>query len=353
MLPGRVRGFARRRVLAVLIATSAALAAAAAAGWYSSGARTAQHARAERDACALAPADPASLHPGMAWVPGGRFEFGDDVYPEERPPRAVDVAGFWIDRTEVTNDEFARFVRETGYVTVAEREVDAAAHPGLPPEMRRPGAVVFTMPNEVRGGGDVSQWWRYVPGAQWRHPGGPGTGVTGRGAWPVVAVAWEDAQAYARWKGRRLPTEREWEWAALGARAQAPRDPAQPAAANTWQGLFPVANSADDGFVGLAPVGCYAANALGVFDMIGNAWELTADAWRPDHAGDPAPVGDVAPPRDASAPARVIKGGSYLCAPNYCRRYRAGARQPQEADLATAHVGFRTVLDAPGPGGAR
>lgn len=305
---------------------------AAAAAWWALGARTDQHARQERSSCPLPTPVHPGPHPGMAWVPGGTVELGDHVYPEEQPRRQVNVAGFWMDRTEVTNDEFAAFVKATGYVTTAERPVDAARHPGLGEEMRQPGAVVFVMPNEVRGRGDVTQWWRYTPGANWRHPGGPGTDLHGRGAYPVVAVTLEDAQAYARWKGRSLPTEAQWEWAARAARNETAPTHEQPQQANTWQGLFPVVNTADDGFVGLAPVGCYAPNALGLFDLIGNVWELTSDAWRPGAAGQV-----------------VIKGGSFLCAANYCMRYRAGARQPQEVDLATSHLGFRTVLNAPGP----
>lgn len=271
----------------------------------------------------------------MEWVPPGTMDMGDDQYPEEQPIRRVNVAGFWMDRTEVTNDAFAAFVKATGYVTLAERRLNPATHPGIPPDMLEPGALVFAMPNRTDGSGDVRQWWRYVAGANWRHPGGPATSIEGRGAFPVVAVTHEDALAYAAWKGRSLPSEAQWEWAARAGSAQASQDHAQPLAANTWQGLFPVANSAEDGFVGLAPVGCYAPNAWGLFDLIGNAWELTADLYRPQ---DPA-----------TGPQHVIKGGSYLCAPNYCRRYRAGARQGQEDDLATSHLGFRTVLIATGP----
>lgn len=299
-------------------------------------------------ACPLPP-PPAAPQPGLVWVPGGRFEMGDTVYVEEQPLQPVSVAGFWMDRTEVTNDEFAAFVKATAYVTVAERPVDTARHPGLPAAMQQPGAVVFVMPNDVQGRGNITQWWRYTPGASWRHPGGPGTDLKGRGAYPVVAVALEDAQAYARWKGRSLPTEAQWEWAARAAGRDAPSGRQPPPAANTWQGLFPVVNTADDGFVGLAPAGCYAPNALGLHDLIGNAWELTADRWTPDHRATPAPEDGSPPTRPGTVPQQVIKGGSYLCASNYCMRYRAGARQPQDADLGTSHLGFRTVLAAPGP----
>ncbi|MEZ5638137.1 MAG: SUMF1/EgtB/PvdO family nonheme iron enzyme [Burkholderiaceae bacterium] len=329
-----------------------ALVAGTAGGWWLT--RQAQ-APQGRDAilhCAL-PAQAADApHPGMVWVPAGRFAFGDTVYPEEQPVRMTRVDGFWMDRTEVSNDAFAAFVDATGYVTVAERPVDAARYPDLPPDMRQPGAVVFTMPGTGGAGGGPMPWWRYVPGANWRHPGGPGTGIAGRGAFPVVAVTIEDAQAYARWKGRNLPTEVQWEWAAQLERAGSAGAHDQPADANTWQGLFPVANSGEDGFVGLAPVGCYPPNRRGLFDMLGNVWELTTDRWTASHDAPPQVEGHdpAAPLLRAGAPAqRVIKGGSFLCAPNYCMRYRAGARQPQDDDLAVSHLGFRTILLAPGP----
>jgi sulfatase modifying factor 1 len=279
-----------------------------------------------------------SRYPGMVWVAGGSFEMGDTVYPEEQPLRHTTVSGFWMDRTEVSNAAFAEFVAATGYVTVAERVVDAVLRPDVPRHLREPGAVVFVSPANVNGQGDIRQWWRYTAGANWRHPGGPATDIVGRESFPVVTVTWEDAQAYARWKGRTLPSEAQWEWAARAGQPGTARDPAQPKFANTWQGLFPVLNSGDDGHVGLAPVGCYAPNAAGLFDMIGNAWELTADVYIPTHS-DPA----------LATQRHVIKGGSFLCAANYCMRYRAGARQGQEDDLGTGHVGFRTILLAPGP----
>lgn len=311
-----------------------------------------QSDKLERLSCTLPEQAPDAPHPGMVWVPGGTFGFGDTVYPEEQPVRQTSVQGFWMDRTEVRNDAFAAFVQATGYVTVAERPVDPAQHPGLPPDMLAPGAVVFIMPNARDGSGSLTQWWRYIPGASWRHPGGPATSIAGRGAFPVVAVTIEDARAYSRWAGRALPTEAQWEWAARAGQSEAPTTGHdQPEAANTWQGLFPVANSADDGFVGLAPVGCYAPNGYGLFDMIGNVWELMSDPWQPFHAVDARDGNDPAAPllRAGASAQRVIKGGSFLCAPNYCMRYRAGARQPQDDDLATSHLGFRTVLQAPGP----
>jgi len=325
MSTGRTRTVALSLLAAVLVA-----AAAATALWLLGGAKSARMAAAEPSRC-LASSLGKGPHPGMVWVRPGTFAMGDTVYPEEGPLRTVAVDGFWIDRTEVTNRDFAAFIAATGYVTVAERPVDAALHPHLPPDMQKPGAVVFIMPNDVDGMGDISQWWQYIPGASWRRPGGPSTSIEGRDDFPVTAVALEDARAYARWKGHRLPTEAEWEWAARAANPGAPISHERPKQANTWQGLFPVVNTAEDGFVGVAPVGCFAPNALGLHDMIGNLWEWTSDAY------------------DGRRDANVIKGGSFLCAPNYCMRYRPGARQPQEVDLATSHLGFRTVLVAPPP----
>jgi formylglycine-generating enzyme len=255
-------------------------------------------------------------HPGMVWVPGGTFEMGGDVYPEEGPRRTLSVDGFWMDRTEVTNADFAIFVKATDYVTVAERETN-------------PGAAVFVMPSGDADLSTAASWWSYVKGANWKHPGGPDTSIEDRDSFPVTTLAYEDVAAYAKWKGRALPTEAQWEWAA---RAGKPETTDQPKDANTWQGVFPLINSSDDGFEGVAPVGCFKPNAYGLHDMMGNVWEWTSDAY------------------DTQAPkARVIKGGSYLCAPNYCLRYRPAARQRQEEDLGTTHLGFRTVLNAPGP----
>jgi formylglycine-generating enzyme len=297
--------------------------------------------------CATLPATTGKI-PGMVWIPGGTLAMGDTVYPEEQPVRSVQLAGYWMDRTEVSNAQFADFVQATGYVTVAERALDPGQHPGLPPDMLMPGAVVFINPAHLTQGGDPRQWWQYVTGAQWRHPFGPKSEAVAEQ--PVVAITLEDAQAYARWRGVALPTEAEWEWAARGGSADSTR--AQPTEANTWQGVFPVLNEAQDGFEGLAPVGCYQPNAYGLYDMIGNAWELTVTPYT-DH---PEPGNNLPPDQppearraDMATPRYVIKGGSYLCAPNYCMRYRAGARQAQEVDLATSHVGFRTVSRQSGP----
>jgi formylglycine-generating enzyme required for sulfatase activity len=304
-------------------------------------------------ACSIPAIDPSARYPGMVWVPAGQFDMGDTKYPEEGPIRPTRVDGFWMDRTEVRNDEFAAFVQATGYVTVAERAWDAQQQPNLAPELRAPGAVVFAMPTKLHNRNDLQQWWQYVAGAQWRHPGGPSTDIQGRGHFPVVTVTYEDALAYATWKGRSLPTESQWEWAARAGEVKAAKDHDQPHGANTWQGVFPVLNSADDGFVGLAPVGCYTPNAWGLYDMMGNVWEMTRDLYTPDHSAVASPKAENSPDstliRNASARQRVIKGGSFLCSPDYCMRYRSGSRQPQEEDLGTSHLGFRTVLLAPGP----
>lgn len=288
-------------------------------------------------------------HQGMVWIPAATFAQGDTVYPEEGPIREVHTGGFWMDRHEVTNEEFAAFVSATGYVSTAERPIDRAQHRELSGDMLKPGAAVFIMPKDVHGMEDISQWWHYTPGANWHHPAGPGGNIAGRENFPVVEVTHDDALAYARWKGRDLPSAAEWEWAARAGNPKAGMDHDQPKNANTWQGIFPVMNSGDDGFIGLAPAGCYPPNAYGLYDMIGNVWELTSDVFLPRHGDAPDPD---QMPMIGEATRYVIKGGSFLCAPNYCMRYRSGSREGQEADLAASHLGFRTILRAPrtGPG---
>ncbi|MGV8998185.1 MAG: formylglycine-generating enzyme family protein [Parvibaculaceae bacterium] len=318
--------FTRQKYLLLALVALIGVAGAGLLFWVVSGHRTAELAAASPKQCLVDKDTRAGRFAGMVRVPAGTFDMGDDVYPEEGPLKARQVNAFWMDAHEVTNDEFAAFVKATGYVTVAERDVDAKVHPELPPEMRRAGAVVFVMPNDVDGSGDITQWWQYIAGANWRHPGGPQTNIEGYGHFPVVALALADVQAYAKWKGRELPTEAQWEWAARGG-AKGKLAHEQPKEANSWQGIFPVLNTGDDGFIGLAPVGCFKANGYGLYDMIGNVWEWTRDIYD----GDPK--------------RGVIKGGSYLCAPNYCMRYRAGARQAQELDLAASHLGFRTIVN--------
>lgn len=260
-------------------------------------------------------------NPGMIWIPGGRFTMGADArYPEEGPPRAVELPGFWMSRTEVTNAQFAAFVAATGYRTEAER--DPPVLPDAPPEMRQPGSAVFRVPTP-----DNQNWWNWVPGANWRHPAGPHSAIAGRERDPVVQVTYNDALAYARWAGLSLPSEEQWEFAARAGAAAVPepKDAAGKPTANYYQGVFPARDTGEDGFTGRAPVGCFPANAYGLHDMIGNVWEWTTAPARPGQ------------------PANVIKGGSYLCAANYCARYRPAARQFQERDLGTDHIGFRLV----------
>lgn len=296
---------------------------------------------------------------GMVRIPGGAFTMGSDAeQPEERFAHSVRVDPFWIDRHEVTNTQFREFVDATGYVTLAERGVDPKTRPDMDKDLLEPGSVVFIKPTAVTRGGSLTQWWQYVKGADWRHPQGPGSSIEGKDNHPVVHVAFEDAEAYAKWRGHELPTEAQWEFAALGGRDASedwsrPFDENGKPSANTWQGIFPVYNSDDDGYEGTAPVGCFKANGYGLKDMLGNVWELTSDWYRPGHMREsavnpigPSPVSIKLGP--GQAPSRVIKGGSYLCASNFCSRYRPPARQPQEVDLGTGHVGFRTVLNRPG-----
>lgn len=265
-------------------------------------------------------------------IPAGTFEMGSDTaYPEERPKRRVTVAGFNIDRHEVTNGEFAIFVAATGYRTVAERKPNPAAHPDIDPGKLVPGSAVFVASTEPTA--DMG-WWRFVPGAAWRAPFGPGSDIKDRANFPVVHIAYEDAQAYAKWRGRRLPTEAEWERAARGGRANAPYVWGKELApdgkwrANVWQGSFPIQDTGEDGFIGVAPVGCFEPNDYGLYDMIGNVWEWTSETYG-----------------GANGELGVIKGGAYLCSGNFCARYRASARQPLERDFSASHVGLRTVAD--------
>ncbi len=275
-----------------------------------------------------------------------------EVYPEEGPPRSTAIEGFWIDRHEVTNAQFGAFVAETAYVTTAEMPVDPAVFgipiEQIPDEFLRPGSAVFTPPDNPSS--FWSDWWRYLPGANWRLPYGP-DGANARDAEPVVHLSYADMRAYAAWRGGRLPTEAEWEHAAKGA---APSSVEQPQAdqANSWQGVFPAKNLETDGFEAISPVGCFEPNERGLWDMVGNVWEVTADFYRPGH--DPQDTTNPAGPSETDAydplnpglVTRVMKGGSYLCAPNYCRRYRPEARQGRDPGMGASNVGFRLVYDA-------
>lgn len=285
-------------------------------------------------------------------IAGGSFIMGqDDIYSEEGPERETLVDGFWIDPHEVTNRQFASFVDATGYVTIAELPVDPSVfgvpEEQIPAEFLLPGSAVFTPPD--RPSRNYSDWWTYVPGANWTRPYGP-EGPEAQGDQPVVHLAWDDMVAYANWAGGRLPTEAEWEYAASAGEAKYTEQP-EGDAANSWQGVFPVLNEETDGFGGIAPVGCFRPNANGLHDMIGNVWEVTQDFYRPGHDSDDTdnPRG----PSEASAydpynpglASRVMKGGSYLCAPNYCQRYRPSARQGRDPGLGASNVGFRLAYD--------
>jgi formylglycine-generating enzyme required for sulfatase activity len=282
-------------------------------------------------------------HAGMVFVAAGSFTMGSDTaFPEEAPASPQSVAAFWIDRTEVTNAQFAEFAAATGYVTLAERGVRTAAALDAPVVA---GSAVFAPDGDKLSASprNAEYWWRFVPGASWRAPEGPGSSLEGRARHPVVHIAYEDALAYAQWRGRSLPTEAQFEFAA---QTSSRRNAAGEHAANTWQGLFPTMSDPADGYASTAPVACYEPNALGLYDLVGNVWEWTASAYYPSHefaAAAAHPEGfDPAQPGEAVA---VLKGGSFLCAPDYCMRYRPQARIGQSKGLGAAHIGFRTVLN--------
>ncbi|WP_246389299.1 formylglycine-generating enzyme family protein [Microvirga mediterraneensis] len=303
--------------------------------------------------------------PDMVRIPGGTFRMGSDRhYPEEAPVHRVTVDDFWMDRTPVTNREFRRFVEATGHVTVAERKPDPKDYPGALPEMLKAGSLVFSPPDYPVSLEDWSQWWSFTFGANWRRPYGRGSSIRGLDDHPVVHVAYADAQAYAAWAGKSLPTEAEWEYAARGGLDGAEfawGDELTPGGrhmANTWQGAFPFQNKREDGYERTSPVTAFPPNAYGLHDMIGNVWEWTSDFYTPKHPAD-APKACCIPEnprggREADSydpcqpeiriPRRVLKGGSHLCAPSYCRRYRPAARHPQPVDTSTSHVGFRCII---------
>ena len=319
-------------------------------------------------------APPGPAPAGMVWVPGGEFSMGcadprrlpfggTDPMADARPIHRVRVDGFWMESHEVTNRAFARFVEATGYVTVAERPPRAEDFPGVPAADLVAGSIVFAPPSEQvplrdETGAAHLRWWSYRRGACWKHPTGPESSIAGREDDPVVHVAYADAEAYAAWAGKRLPTEAEWEFAARGGAAGAVYpwgDEFRPGGrwmANTWQGRFPVENTEADGFAGIAPVGRYAANAYGLFDMSGNVWEWCSDWYRPDtYARDaregttvnPRGPADSFDPQEPGQPKRVQRGGSYLCSDQYCSRYIVGTRGKGEISSGTNHLGFRCV----------
>jgi formylglycine-generating enzyme required for sulfatase activity len=301
---------------------------------------------------------------GMVWVPGGTFWMGSDdaMMQDARPLHAVTVDGFWMDRTEVTNAEFARFVAATGYRTVAERPPDPKQFPGVPPEDLVAGSIVFAPPDRDVPLDNPYAWWQYRPGASWRHPEGPGSTIEGREAHPVVHVCWDDAAAYAKWAGKRLPTEAEWEFAARGGldrKRYAWGDEFRPDGTwrvNNWQGKFPRENTAEDGHPGTAPVGSFPPNGFGLADMSGNVWEWCADWYRPEYyryspAANPTGPDSSYDPNEPNVPKRVQRGGSFLCSDLYCVRYIPGGRGKGAPDSAAGHVGFRCVRGAGPPAG--
>jgi formylglycine-generating enzyme len=297
----------------------------------------------------------------MVWIAGGSFVMGSDRhYPEEAPAHDVTVDGFWIDKYAVTNEQFTHFVDATAYVTTAERMPRAEDYPGALPEMLKAASVVFQKPPQRVDMGNHYNWWNYVAGAQWRHPEGPESSIESRLQHPVVHLTYEDVESYAKWAGKDLPTEAEWEFAARGGLNGAgyawgeEMTPGGKFMANTWQGEFPYKNLRSDGYEGTAPVGQFPPNAYGIYDMIGNVWEWTTDWYTAKHApGKGCCSGDVPKGhREASfdpnmpdlrIPRKAIKGGSFLCAENYCRRYRPASRMAQPVDTSTCHVGLRLI----------
>ena len=362
-------------VRAGIMLASAGVAYASVRAWKSYADHRAQSApddsQAKTKPATQAPPGPAPE--GMVWIPGGEFTMGcddprrlphggPDAMPDARPIHRVSVDGFWMDRVEVTNRQYAAFVKATGYITVAERTPKAEDFPGAPPENLVAGSVVFSPPAQAVPLDDHYQWWRYEKGANWQHPEGAASSILQRQDYPVIHIAYEDAEAYAKWAGKRLPTESEWEFAARGGlegKTYAWGDEFRPGGkwmANTWQGEFPVRDTGEDGFVGVAPVAQFPANAYGLFDMAGNVWEWCSDWYRPDvylECTYGAPEGSVVRnpkgPENSFDPAepgerkRVHRGGSFLCTEHYCARYMIGTRGKGEISSASNHLGFRCV----------
>lgn len=307
--------------------------------------------------------------PGMVWVPGGAFSMGSEdprampaggheSMADARPIHRVYVDGFWMDKTDVTNAEFARFVKATGYVTLAERKPRAQDFPGVPADKLVPGSIVFQPPAHAVSLDDPSQWWQYVPGANWRHPEGPGSSLRGRENYPVVQVAYDDAVAYARWADKRLPTEAEWEFAARGGltgKMYAWGDTLRPNGrwmANIHEGSFPTRDTGEDGYAGIAPVAGYPSNGFGLYDMSGNVWQWVSDWYRPDYyeqlaakglAHNPQGPASSLDPDEPNVAKHVQRGGSFLCTSQYCSRYMVGTRGKGETSTASNHLGFRCV----------
>ncbi len=313
----------------------------------------------------------ATAPPGMVWIPGGEFFMGtedptkmkcegtgNDPMPDARPIHRVALDGFWMDATEVTNAQFEQFVKATGYVTIAEQKPKAEDFPGAPPEALVPGSIIFTpTPGPVPLDNFIA-WWRYEPGTDWRHPDGPKSDLKGRDQYPAVHISYGDAAAYAKWAGKRLPTEAEWEYASRGGAEGKPftwgeeLKPDGKWMANIFQGPFPVKDTGGDGFVGAAPAKSFPANAYGLYDMAGNVWEWCADWYRPDYyevlaktgvAHNPQGPSDSFDPQEPGIPKRIHRGGSFLCSDQYCTRYMVGRRGKGEPNSAANHLGFRCV----------
>ncbi len=299
-------------------------------------------------------------HEGMVRIPGGRFWMGTThgEFEDARPVHQVEVKIFWMDRTDVTNEEYARFVKATGYITIAERPLDPKEYPNLAPDELTPGSVVFTPPPNPIPLDNPLAWWKFVRGANWRHPQGPDSDLTGKEKYPVIHIAYPDAQAYAKWAGKRLPTEAEWEFAARGGRDRQDYPwgnqlkPGGKWCANTYQGHFPNHNTAEDGYAGIAPVASFPPNDYGLYDMSGNVWQWVSDWYRSDYyaklshdevAIDPQGPADSFDPQEPNVPKRVQKGGSFLCTDQYCQRYMPGARGKGDPATGTNHLGFRCV----------
>ncbi|MCO5296438.1 MAG: formylglycine-generating enzyme family protein [Fimbriimonadaceae bacterium] len=305
---------------------------------------------------ASTPPAPSKAAPaGMVWIPGGEFQMGsEDGRPDERPVHTVELDGFWMDTHEVTNAEFKRFIDATGYVTVAERPLDPKDFPGVPPDKLVPGSLVFHEPGADQQVQGYLEWWVYLPGASWKHPLGPESDLKGLEDHPVTHVAYEDAEAYAKWAGKSMPTEAQWEYAARGGLkgesypwgnelVDGGKDQA-----NIWQGTFPRKNTEKDGFRLTAPVGSFAPNGYGLYDMAGNVWEWCADWYRPDGYTSSTKRNPTGPdssfdPDEPGVPKHVVRGGSFLCTDQYCSGYRVASRMKSTADTGLANTGFRCV----------
>jgi formylglycine-generating enzyme required for sulfatase activity len=363
--------------------------AAAAIAWFtigrdSAGRRAEPSARGEVAAVAGSGFQPTIEHPaaaptdapdGMVWIPGGEFSMGAadprdqqdlvgmQATRDSRPIHRVSVDGFWMDRTEVTNDQFAAFVAATGYVTIAERPLRPEDFPGAPPELLVPGSLVFSPPPHAVRLDDERQWWTYAKGASWRHPAGAGSTIAGKGRYPVVHVAYEDAEAYAEWAGKRLPTEAEWEFAARGGLSGMlypwgdEFSPGGRQMTNRHHGHFPDHDAGNDGFAGIAPVGQFPPNGYGLVDVAGNVWEWVSDWYRADYYAtlppneltrNPRGPASAHDPDEPGIAKRVHRGGSFLCTDQYCSRYMVGTRGKGDVATATNHLGFRLVRDRAG-----